>query len=154
MPLMTSDPKPPATRPRTRRELLAGRVRAREGAECVLQRGEVWAHARLAELRTDAWGVRLSLAILPAEGMLPPAERTLELETSWDLLRAWPTHWATALAGWLLVFDPATIASLLALAREASAREPQARGQVLALALGRWRDLQRPGRDSSPPPAA
>jgi hypothetical protein len=138
MTIMTTEPKPPARRARSRRELIADRVRMREGAECLLHDGPVWVRARLRELRTDAWGVRITLEVVPAAGMMPVEGAPPHLAASWDFLRAWPTHWTTAWERWTLVFDTLAIEDLTALATRSAVLPPVERARVLEADLTAW----------------
>jgi hypothetical protein len=138
MTIMSTEPKPPAQRARSRRELIAQRVRLREGAACLLHDGPVWVRARLRELRTDAWGVRITLEVVPSPGMMPVPGAEPRLAASWDFLRAWPTHWTTAWERWTLVFDAIAMEDLTALAARSASLPPVERARVLEADLTAW----------------
>ena len=79
------------SRTANRMQMLAERVRERMDAECVFHDGTVWTRARLTDIRTDAWGVRARVEVLPTAGSTAGGAHGFDVGGSWNFVRVWPT---------------------------------------------------------------
>ncbi len=85
-------------------------VQARQGAECVYLEKAYIIHARLDEVRADAWGVRLRFRDLYTPGFTGDARPQAvnpfwTVSASWEVFSDAAESWSASYAGWSVYFS-------------------------------------------------
>ena len=99
-----------------------GRMRARQGAECVYWDKGYIIHAVLEEVQLDEWGVRLKFRNLDSPGFigadLPLVENEIwTADARWDVFAYSDNLWWAGCVSWSVYFSPGLIGALREAAR-------------------------------------